>query len=283
MQASDAQDSQRSTPWLEVVLMLAVAAGTIVVCVPAFQLLSHLWSQSEFYGHAYAIPLVAGFLVYSKREELLAALRAPSPPQLGPVVVLLAATFEVVSVVGDVGFLAGLGIPLMLAASAFAIGGMAVLRPLLLPLGFLALMVPPPRFLTYELLFRLKLLVTDFSVRLLQLWGQPVVGDGNQILVPGHTLFVADACSGLTSIITLLPLSAIVAYFLSRGVWRRALVIASVAPLAVGANLVRVLVTVQLVSGYGIEYAQGILHESFGTATYVGGTLCLIGVARVLR
>ncbi len=109
------------------------------------------------------------------------------------------------------------------------------------------------------------------------------MAEGNQILVPGYTLFVADACSGLKSIVTLVPIACIVAVFLSKGVWRRAAVIASVVPLAMGANIVRVVVTVQLVSYLGTDVAQGWLHDSFGVATYVAGTLALLGVARILR
>ena len=158
-----------------------------------------------------------------------------------------------------------------------------LLSPLALPLGFLLLMVPPPPSFTYDVLFRLKLAVTQASVGILQLAGQTIASDGNQILLPGTTLFVADACSGLNSIVSLLPLACIVAYFLSHGVWRRAIVVASVVPLAVGANLVRVIVTVTLVDSRGAEYAQGLLHEAFGLTTFVLGTLALLGLARVLR
>ena len=94
-----------------------------------------------------------------------------------------------------------------------------------------------------------------------------------------------EALTDLTprEIVTLLPLACIVAYFLSHGVWRRAVVVASVVPLALAANIFRVIVTVQLVSSQGVEFAQGLLHESFGVATYVLGTLAVIGVARILR
>jgi exosortase len=113
--------------------------------------------------------------------------------------------------------------------------------------------------------------------------GETVGREGNVILVPGHSLFVADACSGLTSIVTMAPLACIVAYFLTTGVWRRALVVASVIPLAVVANVLRVVVTVRMSAAWGIEVAQGSLHESFGLATFVLGTLALIAVARVVR
>jgi exosortase len=261
----------------------AVVVIAIALCVPALANLSFLWKDSQFYGHAYAIPLVAVYLAYQKRRALGAAMRNLRPPASGPVVAFGAAVFEVLAFIGNAGSAAGVGIPLVFGATAFAIGGLALMRPLALPLVFLALMVPPPRFLTYEILFRLKLFVTQSAVGLMHAAGVTVAAEGNQILVPAHTLFVADACSGLTSIVTLLPLACIVAYFLTHGVWRRALVIASVVPLSLAANIFRVIVTVQLVESWGVEFAQGVLHETFGLATYVIGTLAVIAVARILR
>lgn len=271
--------AERGARWL--------AGGALVLAgllaLPALRALGFLWQSREFYGHAYAIPPVAAYLAWGSRRPIAAALRRPRPPRFGAALVLAVAALEVVAVMGDAGFAAGLGIPALLAATGYAVGGGALLRPLLLPLLFLAAMVPPPRFLTDELLVHLKLLVTRTSVSLLQAAGHTVGADGNQILLPDHTLFVADACSGLTSIVTLLPLAWIVAWFLSHGVWRRIAVVASVVPLALGANVLRVIVTVQLVASRGIEFAQGLLHESFGTATYALGTLAVIGVARLLR
>ncbi len=81
----------------------------------------------------------------------------------------------------------------------------------------------------------------------------------------------------------MLPIACIVAYFLSRGIWRRALVLGSVVPLAMAANTVRIVITVLLASRLGLEFAQGSLHQSFGLATYVIGTLAMIGVARLVR
>ena len=264
-------------------LTIAVVVLGLALCVPGLLSLSFLWESSQFYGHAYAIPVMAAYLAYANLGSLRLASSDLRPPLSGPLVVFGAASIQVLALMGEIGFAVGLGIPLMLGSIAYAIGGRPLLAPMRLPLIFLALMVPPPRFLTYQILFRLKLLVTDVAVEILQAMGAPVAAEGNQILIPDQTLFVADACSGLTSIVTLLPLACIVAYFLSHGVWRRALVIASVIPLTFAANVFRVIVTVRMVSTHGIEFAQGMLHETFGLATYVIGTLAVIGVARITR
>lgn len=226
---------------------------------------------------------MAAFLAWGNRLEIRRALQGLEPPLLGAFVSLAAALLLVLTVIGDAGFLAGLAIPLVLAATLYAIGGTPLLKPFLLPLAFVALMVPPPAFVQQIVLVQLKLFVTQVAVAVLHALGSTVLAEGNRILIPEGELFVADACSGLTSIVTMLPISCIVAWFLGRGVWRRALIVSSVVPLAIAANVARVTVTVLLASRFGLEAAQGALHESFGLATYVIGTLALVGVARVLR
>ena len=264
--------------WVGVITALAVA-----ICLPAARELAYLFERVEFYAHGYLVPPVAVYLAFIERRALAAALRDLRPPPLGAPVVLLAGTLELLALMGDTGFAAGLGIPLLLGATAWAVGGVPLLRPLTLPLIFLTLMVPPPYFVTQSLLAELKLLVTRVSVEILHRLGQTVFADGNRIEVPGHELFVADACSGLTSIVTLLPVACVVAYFLSRGWWRRSLVVLSVVPLAMLANVGRVVGTVLLFSRIGPQAAQGLLHETFGLATYTVGTLALVLLARLLR
>jgi exosortase len=276
-------DAARSLDRGALALAAVVFALALGVTLPAILGLRFLFERSEFYGHGYLVPVVAAYLAWGKRREIRRALLRLEPPRWGAPLALAVGSFELLMIVGDVGFLAGIGIPLVIGSAAYAVGGLRLLRPLALPLAFLALIVPPPRFVLYEILFRLKLLVTRTAVELLQMAGTPVLAEGNQILIPDHTLFVADACSGMTSIVTMLPIACTIAYFLTPGIWRRAAVVASVVPLALGANILRVILTVTLVPWIGIEAAQGSLHQSFGVATYAVGTLALIGIARILR
>jgi exosortase len=262
--------------------VVAVLVG-VAMCGPAVTYLYARLGDHEFYGHAFALPAVAAFLAYGNRMRIRRALRALEPPRLGALVVFAAATFELLMLMGNVIFLAGVGVPLLFGALAYGIGGRRLLEPLLLPLAFLALMVPPPGFVMEDLLLALKGFVSVSSVAVLRTAGAVVTAEGNEILVPGHRLFMADACSGLTSIVTMLPIAFIVAFFLSRGLWRRAVIVASVVPVAVAANILRVVITVSMVSRWGVEVAQDALHGSLGVGLYAVGTLTLIGVARLLR
>jgi exosortase len=264
---------------LEVPCLVAAA----LLAAPALALMARIWKRSEYLGHGYLIPLVTAVLLLQEREAIAAAYQRGKAPALGWMATTAASLFVAASVIGDAMFLAGVGVPLLLLATLYAIGGRELAARTAVPIGFLLLMVPPPGALVTRLLVELKLVVTAIALRTLQSFGVPVAATGNQIHVPGHTLFVADACSGLTSIVTLIPLACVVAYFVSHGIWRRAMIVAAVVPLAMLANIVRVSITVLLVESRGIEFAQGMLHESFGVITYVGGTLALLGVARVLR
>jgi exosortase len=197
--------------------------------------------------------------------------------------VLGAALIELSAVSGEVVTAAGAGVPVLLAATAYAVGGTRLLRECALPLGFLFLMVPLPNLVELRVLIELKLIVTKTAVALLQLCGYTVANIGNRVLMPGHELFVDDACSGFTSIVTMLPLSVVVAYFLSHGLWRRLVILASVLPLAFIGNIARVALTVALVTEGWVEFREGLLHTNLGLTTFTIGTLALVGIAKALR
>ena len=259
-------------------LMLAAVAS-----LPGFALLRVIWSQSDYFGHGYLIPPVCLGLIFMRRDEVVRAVHTGASPAVGPALVLASALLLSAAVAGEIVTIAGTAIPILLGATAFAVAGWSLLRPLLLPLGFMLLMVPTPRFFEDRILLHLTHLVAQISSASMQALGYPVARIGNRILIPGQELFVEGACSGLTSVITLIPLAVVVAYFLSHGVWRRITIVASIIPIAMLFNIARVTITIAIVHHYGIEQAQGLLHEGLGIATFIGGTLVLVGMARVLR
>ncbi len=279
IEASFAGAATTSESWLRAACLIA----SLLATWPALRLLSFVWMSSDFLAHGYLIPLTSAGLLWLRRERIRANLQDATSPVLGPFVVLAAALFQVCALLAETGTLAGIGVVGMLAATGYAVGGRPLLRTIAVPVGFLLLMVPPPGFLQDQILVGLKEIVIRVSVSLLQAFGYSIAATGNRIFVPGHELFVADACSGLSSVVTLLPLGVVVAYFLSHGIWRRLVLVGSVVPIAIAGNMARVLLTVVLVSSHGMEYAEGLLHESFGLVTFIGGTIVLVSLARLLR
>jgi len=278
-------DASRADPTRSpgLALRMACLIASLIAAWPALYLLSYIWLSSDYLAHGYLIPLTSLGLLWLRRARIRDELATADTPALGPFVVLAAALFQSGALLAEAGTFAGIGLVATIAATVYAVGGPRLLRALALPVGFLLLMVPPPAFLQDRLLFGLKLVVIRVSVWLLQAFGYSIAATGNRIFVPGHELFVANACSGLTSIVTLMPLGIVVAYFLSHGTWRRLLIVGSIVPIAILGNMARVVITVVLVSAGGMEYAEGLVHESFGLATFAIGTVALVALARVLR
>jgi exosortase len=123
------------------------------------------------------------------------------------------------------------------------------------------------------------------GVEILQQAGVSIFREGNVLTLPGgQSLFVAEACSGITSLITLLPIGVFIAYFTEAVLWRRLVLVAAVIPIALAGNLLRVIVTVLVSTHFSAEFAtQGPLHEWAGVATYVIGCVCLLGVGVLMR
>ena len=146
-------------------------------------------------------------------------------------------------------------------------------------------MVPIPVGWVTPLIVELQLLVSTVGVRLLQAMGIAIFREGNVLTLPGDvSLFVAEACSGITSLITLIPIGVFIAYFTDSVPWRRVVLVLAVIPIALAGNLLRVILTVLLAIEVSVDFATtGPLHEWAGVATYVLGCLALLAVGSLLR
>lgn len=266
----------RTTDWL---LIGALA----VVFTPAVLALSEVWSRLDYYSHGYFIPFVALFAASGKRP-LLAGLPAKSDRR-GLLVLALALALNVSGTLTSIVWLQGLSVVLAVAGAVLLARGVAWVRALTFPIGFLAFMIPLPYALVTPAIVWLQVFVSTAGIWILHGIGVTVLREGNVFLLPGgDSLFVADACSGITSIITFLPLSFFLAYYTERGLARRAVLVASVVPVALMGNLMRVVAIVLISRSYGVEVAtQGRVHDSAGFLVYIVGALALLGVGALMR
>lgn len=260
-----------------------LAALLLVVFAPALAALAGVWSRVDYLSHGFLVPVVALWALLRERPRrarvpvrsdargafLLAGALAAYLAGLGSGSVTLQGLALVATVAGAVWFTRG---PAFLAAVAF-------------PVAYLLFMVPPPDGWITPLIVRLQLFVSTVSIALLQGLGVAVVRDGNVLtLADGSSLFVAEACSGVTSIITLTPLGVLLAYFGLRSAWLRAALVLAVVPLAMAGNLVRVVLTVLVTERFGLAVAtEGPLHELLGLLTYVVACALLLAAAAGLR
>ncbi len=265
----------RAAEWL-------LAAALLAAFLPALIALVGVWVSVDYYSHGFLVPLVAywaavrggaRFSILAGRERRAIALA---------IAVLLAYALGLAT--GSVS-LQGLSFVAAVANGAFYLGGAPGVRALAFPLAFLVFMVPlPPQWLM-PLILDLQLLVSSAAVGLLGWLGSGVAQSGNVIQLPaGDALFVAEACSGITSLVTLTPLAIVLAHFTERTLARRTAIVLAVFPAALLANLLRVVVTVWVAERYGAEAATGNwLHESAGLITFAIACLALIALGSLMR
>ena len=126
------------------------------------------------------------------------------------------------------------------------------------------------------------MLASELGETLIGWMGIPVVRTGNLLQLPSQTLDIADACSGIRSLMSLAFLSLVYAYFSDKRPWMRwALLIATI-PIAIGANAIRVAVTGQL-SEIDTKLAQGTYHEMEGYVVFIVALAALLLTHRLIN
>ena len=149
------------------------------------------------------------------------------------------------------------GFVLTLIGLVTTIYGRAILRILAFPLCFLFLMVPLPQSLVNVIAFPLQLIAAGTAVEALHWLGVPALLEGNIIHLAHTELFVVEACSGLRSLMALVTLGVVFAYFFRKSWIERAILVASTIPIAIAVNAVRVALTGILAHRFGSEMASG--------------------------
>jgi exosortase len=224
------------------------------------------WGQVPDYSHGYLIPPLALYFAWERKKKLR---NAPIQPSWWGVLPL---------VLGAVALAIGrLGVELMSMRVAFVLTligiqilllGLPIFRILAFPLCFLFLMVPLPQSLVNVIAFPLQLVAADLAVSSLQAFGMPVLREGNIIHLPQSSLFVAEACSGLRSLMALGTLGIVFAYFFRKSWLERSILIASTIPIAVIVNAFRVALTAVLTRRWGMEMTEGAVHMTEGFFTF---------------
>ena len=259
-------------PW-----QLLVLSGIILWLYRS--ILIHLvgqWWHDPNFSHGFFVPLFSALVIWQERNTL-ARLR-PQPSWSGLLIAAFAMCTLVVGQLGAELFLSRFSLLLLLAGLIVLFCGWAYFRVLLFPWAFLILMIPIPTLIFNQIAFPLQLLASRVSSLVLPLLGVPVFREGNLITLPAMPLEVAEACSGIRSLMSLVTLAIIYGYLMEKRLWVRwALALASV-PIAVVANSVRIIGTGLLVQYWDPDKAEGYYHSSWGWIIFVISLVMLYGL-----
>jgi exosortase len=255
--------------------------GLLILCYwPILYRMGHQWATDENMGHGFFVPIMAGVIAWQRRHELLATPRQPNV--LGLFVVVLAGLLSVAATLGAEIFSARVSFVIALFGTVLYLGGTRWAKILSFPLALLLLMIPIPAIIYSALTMKLQTLASELGELMISAMGIPVLREGNTLKLPSQTLDIAEACSGIRSLMTLLFLSLFISYFMDKKVWMRwALLIATV-PIAIGANGVRV-ATTGLLSEIDTKLATGVYHEVEGYIVYIVALVALLAVHRLIN
>jgi exosortase D (VPLPA-CTERM-specific) len=231
------------------------------------------WSRQEQYSHGFLIPIIVAWMLWARRDALLASIGRPS--WNGPLLILLATIMHLVGQLSAFFLLSQLGFIVALIGIVLGIGGYSLLRVTFIPIAFLIFAIPLPYFIDSQLSWRLQLISSELGVFFIRMFGVPVYLTGNVIDLGNYKLQVVDACSGLRYLYPLLSLSFLAAYLFQAPFWQRAVVFLSAVPITIVMNSLRIGMVGVLVDRWGIEMADGLLHFFEGWVIFLacGGLL----------
>ena len=239
------------------------------------------WSTIGDESHGFLVPLFSLFLLWDKRR-VLASMRV-LPSWAGLPVVLFGCITLLLGVYGAELFLSRTSLVLITAGLVWTLCGRAILRAVLFPLAVLLLAIPLPTILFSQITFPLQLLASQLASSALPLFGVPVFREGNVIQLPAMKLEVAQACSGIRSLMSLFTLSVFYGYFLERTTARRWLMALASIPIAVGANALRIVGTGLCVQYWDPSKGEGFFHEFSGWVMFLISLSFLFFLHRALQ
>jgi len=261
----------------------AVAWFTILLIGVYFPILSKLvqqWSTDDDVSHGFFVPLVAGYIAWQRREKLLNMEWKPAWWGIG---LLAWAGFQAyLGMLGAELFLQRTAFLFSLVAVLLILGGTAVVRQLAFPLLLLPFMIPLPTVVYNQITFPLQLFASWVAEKSLEVLNIPVIRDGNILELASQKLSVAEACSGIRSLLSLTFLSQVYAYFFDRKVWMRWVLLFATVPIAIIANSARVTLT-GVFSEINPALAEGFFHEAEGWVIFVVALVILVVVHQSLN
>lgn len=255
--------------------MVLLLGSFLALYYPIFLKLIQDWETDPNYSHGYFIPVLAAYMIWSRRSEIFA--EAVNPSLFWGALLMLAGLLQlIVAWVGSEYFLQGSSmIPLLLGMSLF-IWGPAISRKLAVPILYLIFMIPLPAIIWDQLAFPLALLASKIAAFSIDAIGLSIFREGNIIYLPNVTLQVEEACSGLRSLSTLFALSALVAFLCHLRTSFKWIIFLAAVPIALTGNALRLIATAILARNFGSGMAEGFIHELSGWVLFVFGLIILV-------
>ncbi len=238
------------------------------------------WWQDPNYIHGFFVPAFSLLLLWEDRAKLAAL---PLKPSWSGLVIVLFALFALtIGVLGSQFFLPRISLLFLISGMVVFLAGWDYLLAVSFPLAFLILMIPSSTVFN-RFTFPLQILASKTATFLLTLAGVAVAREGNILLLSGARMEVAEACSGIQSLFSLVTLAIVYGYLVETKIGMRILLALVAVPISILANALRISVTGLVLQHWGIEKAQGTFHILSGWLIFMSSLAMLFVFYRLLR
>lgn len=238
------------------------------------------WINLPDFSHGFLIPIVSFYFVYERRKQF--SVLSPSSNWAGLGLIIFGILLLLLGNLATEYFTMRFSMLVVFGGIILFLLGNDFFKTLLFPIIFLIFMIPIPSILMDRITFPMQLFASKVAANTLYLIGIPVLREGNVMLLANTSLEVAEACSGIRSLISLLALSIVFAYLSQKETWKRILLVLSTFPIAIIANAARVSGTGILAHYYGDSVAQGFFHGFSGWILFVVAFVCLFLLGALL-
>jgi exosortase D (VPLPA-CTERM-specific) len=266
MQSSEQQLQHASNPWFFFGLFFVAAIVAGLIFYAGLDLMVVAWEADE-YNHGYMIPLVALFLVWQKINQLPAAMSEGA--WWGFLFVVVGLLLWVLGEVSSIYTIIQYGWLITFAGLVFALVGNSGMKLLWPALVYLFFMIPLPSFLYNNLSSQLQQISSVLGVAVIRLFDISVYLEGNVIDLGAMQLQVAEACNGLRYLFPLMSFGFLIAYLYRGPLWHKVIIFLSTIPITVLMNSIRIGLIGVSVEYWGIEMAQGVLHDFEGWVVFM--------------
>ncbi len=239
------------------------------------------WYELPDFSHGFLIPFFVAYILWEKRKNIAETPIRPS--WAGLPVVLLGLFCLLVGVFGADLFFSRISFVILACGMVWMLAGLPMLRQVRFSLFVLVLAIPLPTLIFNKITFPLQLFASRLSSVALPLLGVPVLQDGNVIQLPTMQLEVAEACSGIRSLLSLFTLAIIYGYLLEKNFRKRVILALSSIPIAVAANVARIVGTGLCVQYWNPDKAVGFFHEFSGWLMFLVSLTLLYLVHQALQ
>ncbi len=238
------------------------------------------WATDDNYSHAFVILPVAVYIAWQRRRQLAAAI--PHPSAWGLALIGFSLATLVAGTLGAEVFLARISMLGVICGAVLFVYGIEHLAILAFPIGLMLFVVPVPSILFNQVAFPLQLLASRLGETALWLTGVPVLREGNVITLAHTRLEVAEACSGIRSLVSLGALAIIYGWFADPRPWVRAALALVAVPVAIVVNGLRIAGPGLLAQRFGVAAAEGFFHEFSGWLMFLAAFALLVAVHRLI-